>query len=147
LIHHFQQERRGNAMNITAPPDTVSAMAQLADTLGHASTGLFNYRCDNPRAPDAAQALQLEMELDQRAIDLRKNAIVLLGNQSAQAVARLSSAAARVTAFLAQVTRIEARLTLASAVIALATAALARDAGGVLNAAADVETALKTVSA
>jgi hypothetical protein len=36
-----------------APPvSQVLAIAQLADTAGHASTVLFNYRRDNPGAPD-----------------------------------------------------------------------------------------------
>ena len=128
-----------------APVDPVVALAQLADTAGHASTALFNYRRDNPDAPDAAQALNLEMTLDKRAIDLRTQAVTLLGAQVGEAVAQMKDAAQRVDAFLREVKTTEARLTLASAVVALSGAALVGDTGGILSAVVSVDTALKSV--
>jgi len=134
------------ALAATASPtqaETVEALAQLADVAGHASTVLFNWRRDNPDAPDAARALNLEMTLDQRAIDLRVQAVRLLGDEAADAIAQLKDASARVDAFFATVGRIEGRLGIASAVIGLAAAALVGDAGGVLSAVVGVHAALK----
>jgi hypothetical protein len=131
-----------------APPtDLVLAIAQLADAAGHASTVLFNYRRDNPGAPDLEQALNLEMTLDQRAIALRTQAIKLLGAESEAAIAQLQDAAQRVDIFLAKVKTVEARLTLASSVVGLAGAALVGDAGGILAAVVSVHSALKSASA
>ena len=129
------------------PTDPVLAIAQLADTAGHASTVLFNYRRDNPTAPDLDQALNLEMTLDQRAIALRTQAIKLLGAQSATAIAQLQDAAQRVDTFLVKVKTVEARLTIASSVVGLAGAALVGDAGGILAAVVNVHSALKAASA
>ena len=127
-----------------APADaaTADAMAQLADVAGHASTVLFNYRRDNPQAPDLAQALNLEMTLDQRAIALRVQAVKLLGAQAADALAQLKDAAQKVDAFLAGVKKIEGQLVIASAVVGLAGAALVGDAGGILAAVVGVHAAL-----
>jgi len=125
----------------------IAATLALADAAGHSSTVLFNYRRDNPGAPDAAQALNLEMTLDRRAIDLRTQAVRMLGAQVAEAVAQMHDAALQVDAFLAGVKAVEARLTLASAVIALAAAALVGDAGGILTAVAGVHDALKKTQA
>lgn len=129
------------------PVDPVLAIAELADTLGHASTSLFNYRRDNPDAPNLDQVLNLETALDRRTIELRTQAIKLLGSQVADAVAQLQDASRRVDHFLVDVKTIEARLTLASAVIGLAGAALVGDAGGILSAVVNVHTALKAASA
>jgi hypothetical protein len=129
------------------PTDPVLAIAQLADAAGHASTVLFNYRRDNPGAPDLEQALNLEMTLDQRAIALRTQAIKLLGAESEAAIRQLQDAAQRVDTFLVKVKTVEARLTLASSVIGLASAALVGDAGGILAAVVNVHSALKTASA
>ena len=127
-----------------APADaaTADAMAQLADVAGHASTVLFNYRRDNPQAPDLAQALNLEMTLDQRAIALRVQAVKLLGAQAADALAQMKDAAQKVDAFLAGVAKIEGQLVIASAVVGLAGAALVGDAGGILAAVVGVHAAL-----
>ncbi len=68
------------ALAATAPPtaaDTADAMAQLADVAGHTSTVLFNYRRNHPGASDIDRALNLEMTLDQRAIDLRAVEIII----------------------------------------------------------------------
>ena len=142
------------ALAATAAPteaDTVSAMAQLADVAGHTSTMLFNYRRNNSGAQgdDAAiaRALNLEMTLDQRAIDLRVQAVKLLGTQSADAIAQVKEASRKVDDFLAGVKKIEGQLVVASAVIGLASAALVGDAGGVLSAVAGVHTALKSAQA
>ena len=126
--------------------DTADAMAQLADVAGHASTALFNYRRNNPDAPDLDRAVNLEMALDQRAIALRTQAVKLLGSQSADALAQLKDAAGKVDDFFAAVTKIEDRLALASAVIGLAGAALVGDAGGILSAVVGVHAALKAAS-
>jgi len=128
----------------TAPTrlDPVSAIAQLADALGHASTGLFNYRRDNPDAANLEQVHDLELSLDRRATELRTQAVRVLGEQAAQAVAGLQEAAQRVDAFLVGVKTVESRLTLANAVIALAGAALVGDAGGILTAVVAVHAAL-----
>ena len=134
------------AMAVTAVPteaDTADAMAQLADVAGHASTALFNYRRNNPDARDLDRALNLEMTLDLRAIDLRVKAVKLLGDQAAEAIAQLKDASSKVDDFLAGVKKIEGRLVIASAVIGLASAALVGDAGGVLSAVVGVHTALK----
>jgi hypothetical protein len=127
-----------------APTDAVTAdaMAQLADVAGHASTGLFNYRRDNPQANDLDRALNLEMTLDKRAIDLRVQAVKLLGAQAADALAQLKDASQKVDDFLAGVKKIEGQLVIASAVIGLAGAALVGDAGGILSAVVGVHTAL-----
>ena len=131
----------------TATPDPAEAIAQLADVAGHASTVLFNYRRNTPDASDLDRALNLEMTLDKRAIELRTQAIRLLGDQAAEAIAQLQAAAGKVDSFLATEAKIEARLTVASAVIGLAGAALVGDAGGVLSAVGSVHTALKAVQA
>jgi hypothetical protein len=131
------------ASTTAAPePDPVRAIAQLADALGHASTGLFNYRRDNPNAANLEQVLNLELSLDRRAIELRTQAVRVLGEQAAQAIAGLQQAAQRVDAFLAGVKTMESRLSLASSVIALASATLVGDAGGILTAVVAVHAAL-----
>jgi hypothetical protein len=135
------------ALAATAAPtatDTAAALALLADVAGHASTGLFDYRRNNPLAPDIDRALNLEMALDKRAIELRVQAVTLLGAEAAEALAQLKDASNKVDDFLAGVTRIEGRLEIASAVIGLAGAALVGDAGGVLAAVVGVHTALKS---
>jgi hypothetical protein len=136
------------ALAATTPPlteaETADAMAQLADVAGHASTALFNYRRNNPDAPDIDRALNLEMTLDLRAIDLRVKAVKLLGAQAAEAIAQLKDASRKVDDFLAGVKKIEGQLVIASAVIGLASAALVGDAGGVLSAVVGVHTALKS---
>ena len=129
-----------------APPsdtETAAAVAQLADTLGRASTFLFNYRNDTPGAPGLDRVLNLEMALDRQAIALRTQAIRLLGAQSGQAVAGLRDATQRADAFLGTVQKIEAGLTLANAVLALAGAALVGDAGGIVSAVGGVAGAVK----
>ena len=130
----------------TAPSadDTLDALTQLADAAGHVSTVLFNYRRDNPDAPDVAQALNLEMTLDKRAIDLRSQAVTLLGAQAAEAVAQLKEAAGKIDGFLAEVKKIEGQLKVASAVIGLAAAALVGDTGGIFTAIGGVYTALQS---
>ena len=127
--------------------DTADAIAQLADAAGHMSTVLFNYRRNNPAAPDIDRALNLEQALDQRAIDLRAQAVKLLGTQAAEAVAQLKDASQKVDDFLAGVKKFEGQLVLASAVIGLASAALVGDAGGVLTAVVGVHGALKDMKA
>jgi hypothetical protein len=129
----------------TAPTasDTADAMADLADVAGHTSTVLFNYRRDNPAAIDIAQALNLEMTLDRRAIDLRLQAVELLGVQAADALAQLKEATRKVDDFLAAEKKLEGRLVIASAVVGLAGAALVGDAGGILSAVVGVHSALK----
>ena len=134
----------------TAAPseaDTADAMAQLADVAGHTSTVLFNYRRNNPGVADLDRALNLEMTLDQRAIDLRVQAVKLLGTQAAAAVSQLKDASRKVDDFLGGVKKIEGQLVIASAVVGLASAALVGDAGGVLSAVAGVHTALKSAQA
>ena len=123
--------------------DTFDALTQLADAAGHASTVLFNYRRDNPSAVDLEQALNLEMTLDKRAIDLRTQAVKLLGAQAADALAQLKDAAGKVNDFLVEVKKIEGKLTVASAVIGLAAAALVGDTGGIMAAAGGVFSAIK----
>ncbi len=127
--------------------DTANAIAQLADAAGHMSTVLFNYRRNNPAAPDIDRALNLEQALDQRAIDLRAQAVKLLGTQAAEAVAQLKDASQKIDDFLAGVKKFEGQLVLASAVIGLASAALVGDAGGVLSAVVGVHGALKDMKA
>ena len=124
--------------------DTFDALTQLADAVGHVSTVLFNYRRDNPDAADIEQALNLEMTLDKRAIDLRTQAVTLLGSQAADAVAQLKQAAGRIDGFLAEVKKIEGQLKVASAVIGLAAAALVGDTGGIFTAIGGVYTALQS---
>ncbi len=139
-----------SALAATAAPteaDTADAAAQLADVAGHTSTLLFNYRRDNPDAADIAQALNLEMTLDQRAIDLRVKAVTMLGAQGADAIAQMKDASQKVDAFLAEVQKIEGRLGVASAVVGLAGAALVGDAGGVLSAVVAVHSALEAAKA
>jgi len=138
------------AIAATATPsdtDTADAIAQLADAAGHASTVLFNWRRDNPAAPDVDRALNLEMTLDQRAIDLRAQAVRLLGTQAADAIAQIKDAARKVDDFLGTVKKTEDRLAIASAVVGLAGAALVGDAGGVLQAVVSVHGALKAAEA
>ena len=133
------------AIAATTPPteaDTADAMADLADVAGHTSTLLFNYRRDNPDAPDIAQALNLEQVLDTRAIALRVQAITLLGAHAASALAQLKDAAQKVDDFLTAEKKIEGRLVLASSVVGLAGAALVGDAGGILSAVVAVHSAL-----
>jgi hypothetical protein len=130
----------------TAAPteaDTADAIAALADAAGRTSTELYNYRRDNPDAPDMDRALNLEMTLDQRAIDLRAKAVTLLGTQAADAVAQLKDASQKVDDFFATVKKIEGQLVIANALVGLAAAALVGDAGGVLTAVVGVHTALK----
>ena len=134
-------------LNATAAPtadDTFDALAQLADAAGHVSTVLFNYRRDNPDAADVDQALNLEIALDKRAIDLRSQAVTLLGAQAADAVAQLKQAAGKIDGFLADVKKIEGQLKVASAVIGLAAAALVGDTGGIFTAIGGVYTALQS---
>ncbi len=109
---------------------------------GHASTVLFNYRRDNPQAADLDRALNLEMTLDQRAIDLRVQAVKLLGAQAADALAQLKDASQKVDDFLAGMKKLEGQLVIASAVVGLAGAALVGDAGGILAAVVGVHSAL-----
>jgi hypothetical protein len=134
------------AIAATTPPsasDTADALADLADVAGHTSTLLFNYRRDNPTAPDIAQALNLEMTLDRRAIDLRVQAVKLLGAQAADALAQLKDAGQKVDAFFAAEAKIAGRLVIASSVVGLAGAALVGDAGGILSAVVAVHSALE----
>ncbi|MEO5689879.1 MAG: hypothetical protein ABIR54_21185 [Burkholderiaceae bacterium] len=138
------------AIAATTPPsasDTAEAMADLADVAGHTSTLLFNYRRDNPAAADIAQALNLEMTLDKRAIDLRVQAVKLLGAQAADALAQLKDAGQKVDDFLAAEKKIEGRLVIASSVVGLAGAALVGDAGGILAAVVAVHSALGAAKA
>lgn len=128
-------------MNET-PTDAVLAVAQLADTLGRASTQLFDYRRDNPSAPDADRALNLELALDRCTIALRTQAIRLVGAQAAAALAQLQDATRRVDTFLHGLDAIEARLSLASAALLLAGAVQVGDAGGLLAAVVHVRDAL-----
>ena len=135
------------ALNANAAPsvdDTFDALTQLADAAGHASTVLFNYRRDNPDATDIEQALNLEMTLDKRAIDLRTQAVRLLGAQAAEALTQLKDAASKVDAFLVEVKKIEGQLTVASALIGLAAAALVGDTGGIFTAVGGVYSAIKS---
>ncbi|MDP9126507.1 MAG: hypothetical protein M3N82_18245 [Pseudomonadota bacterium] len=132
---------------IPTESDTADAMAQLADVAGHTSTVLFNYRRNNPGVTDLDRALNLEMTLDRRAIDLRVQAVKLLGTQAAEAVSQLKDASRKVDDFLGGVKKIEGQLVIASAVIGLASAALVGDAGGVLSAVVGVHTALKSAQA
>jgi hypothetical protein len=124
--------------------DTAAAFGQLADVAGHASTVLFNYRRDNPQAAGLDRALNLEMTLDRRAIDLRVQAVRLLGEQAADALAQLKDAARKVDDFLAGMKKLEGQLVIASAVVGLAGAALVGDAGGILAAVVGVHTAIKS---
>jgi len=135
------------AASTPSDSDTADAIAQLADAAGHASTVLFNWRRDNPSAPDAARALNLESALDQRAIDLRARAVRLLGAQAADALAQIKDAAQKVDDFLAGVQKTQDRLAIASAVVGLAGAALVGDAGGVLQAVVGVHSAIKAAQA
>ena len=135
------------AANAPSATDTVQAMADLADAAGHTSTLLFDYRRNNPAAIDLDQALNLEMTLDQRAIDLRAQAVKLLGAQSAVALAQLKDAAQKVDDFLATEKKIEGRLGIASSVVGLAGAALVGDAGGILSAVVAVHSALAAAKA
>ena len=138
------------ALAATAAPgadDTAAAMAQLADVAGHASTVLFNYRRDNPEATDLEQALNLEMTLDKRAIDLRVQAVKLLGAQSGEALAQMKDASRKVDDFLASLKNFGGRLEIANAVVCLTGAALVGDAGGILAAVVSVHSALKSAEA
>jgi hypothetical protein len=133
------------AVATTAAPsasDTADALADLADVAGHTSTLLFNYRRNAPTASDIAQALNLEQTLDQRAIDLRVQAVKLLGANAADALAQLKDASQKVDDFLTDEKKIEGRLVLASSVVGLAGAALVGDAGGILAAVVAVHAAL-----
>ena len=139
-----------SALAATAAPtadDTADAMSQLADVAGHASTVLFNYRRDNPGAADLEQALNLEMTLDKRAIDLRVQAVKLLGAQAADALAQMKDATKKVDDFLATIKKIEGGLVVANAVVCLTGAALVGDTGGILAAVVSVHTALKSAEA
>jgi len=126
---------------------TADAMAQLADLAGHASTVLFNYRRDNPGAADLEQALNLEMTLDKRAIELRVQAVKLLGAQAADALAQMKDATQKLDDFLGTIKKVEDRLAIASAVVGLTGAALVGDAGGILAAVVSVHSALKAAEA
>ena len=133
------------ALAATASPgvaDTADALAELADVAGHTSTLLFDYRRNNPAADDIDQALNLEMTLEQRAIDLRVESVGLLGANAADALAQLKDASRKVDDFLAGEKTIAGRLVLASSVVALAGAALVGDAGGILAAVVTVHAAL-----
>lgn len=139
-----------SALVATAAPsadDTFDALTQLADAAGHASTVLFNYRREHPDAADVEQALNLEMTLDKRAIDLRTQAVKLLGAQAAEALAQMKDAAGKVDDFLAQVKKIEGQLSVASAVIGLAAAALVGDTGGIFSAVGGVYSAIQSAKA
>lgn len=127
--------------------DTAYAMALLADVAGHASTVLFNYRRNNPDAPDLEQALNLEMTLDRRAIDLRVQAVKLLGMQAGEALAQMKDATRKIDDFLVTLKTVEGRLAVANAVVGLTGAALVGDAGGILAAVVSVHTALKAAEA
>jgi hypothetical protein len=127
--------------------DTADAMALLADVAGHASTVLFNYRRDNPGAADLEQALNLEMTLDRRAIDLRVQAVKLLGAQAGEALAQMKDATRKIDDFLVTLKTVEGRLAVANAVVGLTGAALVGDAGGILAAVVSVHTALKSAEA
>jgi hypothetical protein len=133
----------------TAPTadDTADAMALLADVAGHASTVLFNYRRDNPGAADLEQALNLEMTLDRRAIDLRVQAVKLLGAQAGEALAQMKDATRKIDDFLVTLKTVEGRLAVANAVVGLTGAALVGDAGGILAAVVSLHTALKSAEA
>jgi hypothetical protein len=138
------------ALAATSAPsadDTADAMAQLADVAGHASTVLFNYRRDNPGAADLEQALNLEMTLDKRAIDLRVQAVRLLGARAAEALAQMRDASRKVDDFLVTIEKAEGRLAVANAVVGLTGAALVGDAGGILAAVVNVHAALKSAEA
>jgi hypothetical protein len=138
------------ALAATSAPsadDTADAMAQLADVAGHASTVLFNYRRDNPGAADLEQALNLEMTLDRRAIDLRVQAVKLLGAQAGEALAQMKDATRKIDDFLVTLKTVEGRLAVANAVVGLTGAALVGDAGGILAAVVSVHTALKSAEA
>ena len=126
----------------TAAPSASDTVDALADLAGHTSTLLFDYRRNNPTASDIAQALNLEQTLDQRAIDLRVQAVKLLGANAADALAQLKDASQKVDDFLTDEKKIEGRLVLASAVVGLAGAALVGDAGGILAAVVAVHAAL-----
>ena len=139
---------------MTTPPpaapsadDTFDALTQLADAAGHASTVLFNYRRDNPDAPDVDQALNLEMTLDKRAIELRTQAVTLLGAQAADALAQLKDAVGKVDDFLARTKKIEGQLKVAGALVGLAAAALVGDTGGIFTAIGGVASALQSAKA
>jgi hypothetical protein len=127
--------------------DTADAMALLADVAGHASTVLFDYRRNNPDAPDLEQALNLEMTLDRRAIDLRVQAVKLLGAQAGEALAQMKDATRKIDDFLVTLKTVEGRLAVANAVVGLTGAALVGDAGGILAAVVSVHTALKSAEA
>ena len=127
--------------------DTADAMALLADVAGHASTVLFNYRRNNPDAADLEQALNLEMTLDRRAINLRVQAVKLLGAQAGEALAQMKDATRKVDDFLVTLKTVEGRLAVANAVVGLTGAALVGDAGGILAAVVSVHTALKSAEA
>ena len=122
-------------------------MALLADVAGHASTVLFNYRRNNPDAADLEQALNLEMTLDRRAIDLRVQAVKLLGAQAGEALVQMKDATRKVDDFLVTLKTVEGRLAVANAVVGLTGAALVGDAGGILAAVVSVHTALKSAEA
>lgn len=127
--------------------DTAAALADLADVAGHTSTLLFDYRRDNPTAPDIAQAQALEQTLRQRASDLRVQAVQLLGADAANALAQLKDASDKVADFLAGENKIAGRLVVATSVAGLAGAALAGDAGGILTAVVAVHDALGAAKA
>ncbi|MBC7663440.1 MAG: hypothetical protein H7276_06520, partial [Caulobacter sp.] len=123
------------ALAATAGPtvsDTADALADLADVAGHTSTLLFNYRREHPAAADIAQALNLEMTLDDRARDLRVQAVKLLGANAADALAQLKDASKKVDDFLTTEKKIAGRLVLASSGVGLGGAALVGAAGGIL---------------
>jgi hypothetical protein len=128
-------------------PDPVVALARLADVAGHAATTLLDYRRDHPDAPDLPEAIALGAELDRRAVALRTQAVALLGERVAEAVAQLKDATQRIDAFLSEVKTAQARLDLAGAVIALAGAALSGDAAGLLDAASKARETLVKLQA
>ena len=122
--------------------ETADALADLADVAGHTAVLLFNYRRDNPTAPDIARAQQLQETLQQRADDLRVQAVRLLGAHAADALAQLKGASRKVADFLGEEKKIAGRLVLATSVVGLTGAALAGDVGAILTAVVAVHDAL-----
>jgi hypothetical protein len=138
------------ALAATAGPtvsETADALAGLADVAGHTAVLLFDYRRDNPMAPDIAQALQLQGTLQQRADDLRVQAVRLLGLDAAEALAQLKDASKKVADLLREEKKIAGRLGLATSVVGLTGAALAGDVGAILTAVVAVHAALGDATA
>ena len=87
------------------------------------------------------------MTLDRRAIDLRVQAVKLLGAQAGEALAQMKDATRKVDDFLVTLKTVEGRLAVANAVVGLTGAALVGDAGGILAAVVSVHMALKAAEA